>query len=77
MAAPTNTRLSYNVSDGDLSAIGIREDLSGLISNISPMETPFVSSIGKSSALCSSGRQIHSQHPQAEHLATEASRVTT
>jgi hypothetical protein len=34
MAAPTNTRLTYNVSDGDLAAIGIREDLSGLISNI-------------------------------------------
>tara|TARA_R110002020_G_scaffold75637_3_gene192321 strand:+ start:968 stop:2011 length:1044 start_codon:yes stop_codon:yes gene_type:complete len=50
MAAPANTRLSYNVSDGDLAAIGIREDLSNIISNISPMETPFVSSIGKSSA---------------------------
>ena len=50
MAAPTNTRLTYNVSDGDLAAIGIREDLSNIISNISPMETPFISSIGKSSA---------------------------
>lgn len=49
MAAPTNTRLSYNVSDGDLAAIGIREDLSDLISNISPMETPFLSGMGKSS----------------------------
>ena len=48
MAAPTNTRLTYNVSDGDLAAIGIKEDISDLISNISPMETPFISSIGKS-----------------------------
>ena len=38
MAAPTNTRLTYNVSDGDLAAIGIREDLSDVIYNISPTE---------------------------------------
>ena len=50
MAAPANTRQTYNVSDGDLAAIGIREDLSGVISNISPMETPFISGIGKSKA---------------------------
>ena len=50
MAAPNNTRQTYNVSDGDLAAIGIREDLSGVISNISPMETPFISGIGKSKA---------------------------
>ena len=39
MAAATNTRLTYNVSDGDLAAIGIREDLADLIYNMSPMET--------------------------------------
>jgi hypothetical protein len=50
MAAVLNTRLTYNVSDGDLSAVGIKEDLSDLIFNISPMETPFLSGIGKDKA---------------------------
>ena len=31
-------------------AIGIREDLSDLISNISPTTTPFMSNIGRSTA---------------------------
>jgi len=42
MAVPTNTRETYG-------AIGIREDLSNIIYNISPEETPFMSNIGKSS----------------------------
>ena len=50
MAAPTNTRLTYNVSDGDLAAIGIREDLSDVIYNISPTETPFMSGCGRDTA---------------------------
>ena len=43
MAVPTNTRETYG-------AIGIREDLSDIIYNISPEETPFMSAIGKSTA---------------------------
>jgi len=43
MAIATNTRTTYG-------AIGIREDLSDIIYNISPMDTPFVSSVGKGSA---------------------------
>lgn len=39
---PTNTRQTYG-------AVGIREDLSDIIYNISPEETPFMSGIGKSS----------------------------
>jgi len=42
MAIATNTRTTY-------SAIGIREDLSNIIYNISPMETPFLSGAGKGS----------------------------
>lgn len=43
MAIATNTRTTYD-------AIGVREDLSNIIYNISPMETPFLSNIGKGSA---------------------------
>lgn len=42
MAVPTNTRETYG-------AVGIREDLSNIIYNIAPDDTPFMSSIGKSS----------------------------
>ena len=42
MAIATNTRTTYG-------AIGIREDLSNIIYNISPMETPFLYNIGKGS----------------------------
>ena len=42
MAVPSNTRTTYG-------AIGIREDLSNIIYNISPEDTPFMSGIGKSS----------------------------
>lgn len=43
MAATTNTRETYG-------AVGIREDLSDIIYNISPMDTPFMNGIGKGSA---------------------------
>jgi len=42
MAAPANTRETYG-------AIGIREDLSNIIYNISPMDTPFINSVGRGS----------------------------
>ena len=42
MTVPTNTRQTYG-------AVGIREDLSNIIYNISPEDTPFMSGIGKSS----------------------------
>ena len=42
MAAPTNTRETYG-------AVGIREDLSNIIYNISPMDTPFLNGVGKGS----------------------------
>jgi len=43
MAVPANTRETYG-------AIGIREDLSNIIYNISPTETPFLSGCGRGSA---------------------------
>ena len=49
MTVPTNTRQSYDGAGPDR-APGIREDLSNIIYNISPEETPFMSGIGKSSA---------------------------
>jgi len=49
MTVPTNTRQSYD-GVGPARAPGIREDLSNIIYNISPEETPFMSGIGKSSA---------------------------
>ena len=49
MAVPTNTRLSYNTATGGPDrAPGIREDLSNIIYNIAPEETPFMSGIGRS-----------------------------
>lgn len=42
MAQPTNTYDKYDL-------IGVREDLSDVISNISPTDTPFLSNIGKAS----------------------------
>ncbi len=47
MTVPTNTRQSY-LGVGPSRAPGIREDLSNIIYNISPEETPFMSGIGKS-----------------------------
>jgi len=43
MAIPTNTRETYG-------AVGIRENLSNIIWNISPTETPFISGCGRESA---------------------------
>ena len=43
MAVPTNTRTVYG-------AIGIREDLSNIIYNIAPTETPFLSGCGRETA---------------------------
>lgn len=43
MASPTNTFSSYD-------AVGIREDLSDVIYNVSPEETPFYSKSGKTTA---------------------------
>jgi len=40
MAVPSNTRETYG-------AIGIREDLSNIIYNISPMDTPFLNGCGR------------------------------
>ena len=42
MGVPSNTRETYG-------AIGIREDLSNIIYNISPMDTPFLNSCGRGS----------------------------
>jgi len=42
MGVPTNTRETF-------SAIGIREDLSNIIYNLSPMDTPFLNGVGKGS----------------------------
>jgi hypothetical protein len=43
MAVPAQTRVTYG-------AIGIREDLSNIIYNISPTETPFLSGCGRETA---------------------------
>lgn len=43
MTVPTGTTQTYQ-------QIGIREDLSDIIYDISPMETPFVSAMGKGTA---------------------------
>lgn len=43
MSQPTNTFDKYD-------AVGLREDLSDMVYSISPTETPFISSIGKSKA---------------------------
>ena len=40
MAVPGNTRLTFT-------GIGIREDLSNIIYNISPMDTPFLNGCGR------------------------------
>ena len=42
MAVPGNTRLTFG-------GVQVREDLSDIIYNISPMDTPFMSGAGKGS----------------------------
>ncbi len=42
MGVPTDTRETF-------SAVGIREDLSNIIYNLSPMDTPFLNGVGKGS----------------------------
>ena len=42
MTVPANTRETYG-------AIGVREDLSNIIYNISPMDTPFMNGVGRGS----------------------------
>jgi hypothetical protein len=42
MAVPANTRLTFG-------GVQVREDLSDIIYNISPMDTPFMSGAGKGS----------------------------
>ena len=42
MTVPANTRETYG-------AVGIREDLSNIIYNISPMDTPFMNGVGRGS----------------------------
>ena len=42
MGTPLNTRLRYG-------AVGVREDLSNIIYNISPTDTPFMSGAGQGS----------------------------
>jgi hypothetical protein len=55
MAVPANTRLTYDPTQTGTTpgregkAAGIREDLSNIIYNIAPEETPFMSGIGRSS----------------------------
>ena len=80
MTIPTNTRETYG-------AVGIREDLSNIIYNISPEDTPFMSGIGKSSCdntyfewqideLDGGKDNFHVEGDNAEALAvTEPSRV--
>ena len=48
MSVPTGTRETYGAGVAG-AAVGIREDLSNIIYNISPEDTPFMSGIGKSS----------------------------
>ena len=48
MAVPANTRETYDSTQADGKSAGIREDLSDIIYNISPEDTPFMSGIGKS-----------------------------
>jgi hypothetical protein len=49
MAVPSNTRETYDATQANGRAAGIREDLSNIIYNIAPDETPFMSGIGKGS----------------------------
>ena len=70
MAQPTNTYDKYDL-------IGVREDLSDVISNISPTETPLLSNMGKSS--CDNTRydwQTDSLEAAADNAAIEGDDTT-
>ena len=82
MAIATNTRTTY-------SAIGKREDLSNIIYNISPMETPFLSGAGKGSidntlfewqtdslAAAAANQQIEGNDSMAALAVSEPTRLT-
>ena len=87
MAIPANTRETYDATQPNGRAAGIREDLSNIIYNISPEETPFMSGIGKSSCdntyfewqideLADGGDNFHIEGDDAEAIAaTEPLRV--
>ena len=49
MTVPSNTRETYDATQTNGRAAGIREDLSNIIYNIAPDETPFMSGVGKGS----------------------------
>ena len=50
MAVPTNTNYTFKASSGDTRLDSIREDLSDIIYNIAPLDTPFMSGCGKATA---------------------------
>ena len=50
MAVPTNTNYTFASGSGSTRLSSIREDLSDIIYNIAPLDTPFMSGCGKSTA---------------------------
>ena len=50
MAVPTNTNYTFASGSGATRLTSIREDLSDIIYNIAPLDTPFMSGCGKASA---------------------------
>ena len=50
MAVPTNTNYTFASGSGSTRLSSIREDLSDIIYNIAPLDTPFMSGCGKASA---------------------------
>ena len=50
MAGPTNTNYTFASGSGATRLTSIREDLSDIIYNIAPLDTPFMSGCGKASA---------------------------
>ena len=50
MAVPTNTNYTYKATSGGTRLDSIREDLSDIIYNIAPLDTPFMSGCGKATA---------------------------
>ena len=50
MAVPSITNYTFNAASGSTRLTSIREDLSDVIYNIAPLDTPFLSGSGKASA---------------------------